>query len=142
MAYGYSLSAICYMLSAMNIAKKKFEQMVHDIAAQVVESLPPDLRADAVNVTLNVADKPNPDQLDEEDDGDDLLGLYEGVPLVERRPDDVILEPDRITLFRIALMEMCEDEKELREEIRATIIHELGHYFGLDEDDLEKRGWG
>ena len=128
---------------AMNVAKKKFEEMVHNIAAQVVESLPPDLRADAVNVILNVADKPNPDQLDEEDeDGDDLLGLYEGVPLVERHPDDVILEPDCITLFRIALMEMCEDEKELREEIRATIIHELGHYFGFDEDDLEKRGWG
>jgi predicted Zn-dependent protease with MMP-like domain len=126
----------------MNISKKKFEELVHSIAAQVVDSLPPDLRADAVKVILEVADKPSPDQLDEDDEGDDLLGLYEGVPLVERHPDDVILEPDRVTLFRIALTEMCENEEELRQEIRATIIHELGHYFGFDEDDLEKRGWG
>lgn len=126
----------------MNIAKKKFEEMVFDIAAQIVDSLPPDLRADAVNVTLNVADKPSPDQLDEDDEPDDILGLYEGVPLVERNPDDVLLEPDRITLFRLALLDICEDETELCEEIRATIIHELGHYFGFDEDDLEKRGWG
>ena len=130
------------MLSAMNISKKKFEELVHNIAAQVVDSLPPDLRADAVKVILEVADKPSPDQLDEDDEGDDLLGLYEGVPLVERHPDDVILEPDRVTLFRLALTEMCENEEELCQEIRATIIHELGHYFGFDEDDLEKRGWG
>jgi len=136
------LFAICYLPFAMNISKKKFEELVHSIAAQVVDSLPPDLRADAVKVILEVADKPSPDQLDEDDEGDDLLGLYEGVPLVERHPDDVILEPDRVTLFRIALTEMCENEEELRQEIRATIIHELGHYFGFDEDDLEKRGWG
>jgi predicted Zn-dependent protease with MMP-like domain len=123
----------------MNLPKKKFEALVYEIAAQVVDSLPPHLRADAVNVTLQVADKPTRQQVAE--GAEDVLGLYEGTPLVDRTPDDILLEPDRITLFRLALTEMCESEEELREEIRLTIKHELGHYFGFDEDELEARGY-
>jgi len=59
---------------------------------------------------------------------------------VDRSIDDTLLAPDRITLFRIPFAEMCANERELREEIRLTIIHELGHFFGFEEGDLEERG--
>ncbi len=122
----------------MQLAAQRFEQLVLDIADEVVGRLPPELRTEAETVMLDVADWPSEAQ---DPDGDGLLGLYEGVPLVERGPDDVLLAPDRITLFRGPLLELCADEAELRREIRVTLVHELGHFFGYDEDELERRGW-
>jgi predicted Zn-dependent protease with MMP-like domain len=112
---------------------EKFTELATAILDDLLQKLPPDLRAEATTVLLDI----------EADSGDaELLGLYEGVPLVERRPDDVRFEPDRITLFYMPLLEMCADEVELRREIRITLVHEFGHFFGFEEGELEARGWG
>lgn len=132
----------------MNIPMKKFEDMVLGAAARIVASLPPDLRSRAQEVIFAVADRPTPEQIrnvgDDEDDeyAGDLLGLYEGTSLIDRGIDDTPLVPDRITLFRVPFADMCGNDRELREEIRLTIIHELGHFFGFEEGDLEERGLG
>jgi predicted Zn-dependent protease with MMP-like domain len=122
----------------MRVSRKQFEKLVDEIAGAILEELPSHLRAEAATVVLEVADRPTPDQ---DPEGDGLLGLYEGVPLVERGPDDVLFQPDRITLFYGPLTESVDTEDELRREIRVTLVHELGHFFGFDEDELRERGW-
>jgi predicted Zn-dependent protease with MMP-like domain len=77
---------------------------------------------------------------DEHPDDPDLYGLYEGIPLPERG-DMAGALPDRITIFRRPLEEDFDDPAELEEEIRVTVLHELGHYFGLDEDRLAELGY-
>lgn len=72
----------------------------------------------------------------------DLLGVYVGVSLAERDSHYAGILPDRIMIFREALLELCADESELVHEIDVTIRHELGHYFGLDEARLHELGWG
>jgi predicted Zn-dependent protease with MMP-like domain len=126
----------------MHISPDRFEQLVLDAEREVLARLPDDLRLDAGQVILDVADRPSPEQLGESGaGGSTLLGLYEGVPLVHRHADSVILQPDRITLFRLPLADMCRTEVELKAQVRRTLIHELGHYFGFDEDELRQRGW-
>jgi predicted Zn-dependent protease with MMP-like domain len=124
----------------MRISHERFEELAFEEAASLLATLPPDLRAEAEDVVLEVADRPTHAQWPE--DGGTLLGLYEGVPLVERHVDSTRLQPDRITLFQESLQAMARTEVELRRHIRRTLIHELGHFFGFDEDELERRGWG
>ena len=125
----------------MQISIDRFERLTFAIADEALAQLPPDLRADAGQVILNVEDSPTPEQL-RYADGDTLLGLYEGVPLIHRRPNTVLLQPDRITLFRLSIASICRTEVELKAQIRKTLVHELGHYFGFSEEELEARGWG
>jgi len=77
----------------------------------------------------------------EVDDPSELLGLYEGVPLTERSVEELTRMPDRIILYQRNIEEMCESREEIIEEIRTTVLHEVGHHFGLDEDDLEELGY-
>jgi predicted Zn-dependent protease with MMP-like domain len=77
---------------------------------------------------------------DENSEDPELFGLYHGVPLTERG-DDVGLLPDKISIYRIPLEESFQDQDELREEIRVTVLHELGHYFGLDEQRIADLGY-
>ena len=123
----------------MRISRQRFEALAFEIAAQVLDELPPYLRAETEELLLETADQPDPEQMPERGT---LLGLYEGVPLVERHPDGVRLAPDRITLFREPLQGLARTEVELRHHIRQTLVHELGHFFGFDEDELRERGWG
>ncbi len=126
----------------MHITADRFEQLAFSAADEVLAQLPPDLRANAERVILDVADKPTPEMLEKtESGGGTLLGLYQGVPLVHRHSNSIILQPDRITLFRLALAAFCRTEIELKAQLRKTIIHELGHYFGFSEEELEERGW-
>jgi len=97
-----------------------------------LDALPPGIAAALDNVAVVVED--------EHLDDPDLYGLYEGTPLPERG-DMAGALPDRITIFRIPLEEDFEDGAELEEEIRITVLHELGHYFGLDEDRLSELGY-
>ena len=106
----------------------RFEQRVE----RALESLPPDLRAAIRNVEISVED--------EHPDDPDLFGLYEGVPLTERG-DWAGALPDRIRIFRLPLVESFPDPEELEREIRITVLHEVAHYFGLDEDRLEDLGY-
>jgi predicted Zn-dependent protease with MMP-like domain len=71
----------------------------------------------------------------------DLLGLYEGVALTDRTSDYGGVLPDRITLYREALVEMCADEDELRDEVAITVVHEIAHHFGIDDATLHRLGW-
>jgi predicted Zn-dependent protease with MMP-like domain len=105
-----------------------FEQTVQ----RALASLPPELAAAVRNVEIAVED--------EHPDDPDLFGLYEGVPLPDRG-DWAGSLPDRIRIFRIPLEESFSDPAELEEEIRITVLHELAHYFGLDEDQLDNLGY-
>ena len=125
----------------MHISPDRFEKLAFAIADEVLAQLPPDLRADAEKVILEVADAPTPEQLRYTDKDYTLLGLYEGVPLIARHPNTVLLRPDHITLFRLPIASLCRTEVELKTQIRKTLIHELGHYFGFSEEELEARGW-
>ncbi len=126
----------------MHISADRFEKIVLDAEREVLARLPDDLRLDAGQVIVEVADRPTAEQLGSlSAPGSTLLGLYEGVPLIHRHPDSLILHPDRITLFRLPIADMCRTEVELRAQIRKTLIHELGHYFGFSEDELKQRGW-
>jgi predicted Zn-dependent protease with MMP-like domain len=103
-----------------------------DHVKAALDSLPPHLAAALDNVAVVVEDE-NPDD-------PDLFGLYEGVPLPERG-DMAGALPDRITIFRLPLEDEFADPRELEREIRITVLHELGHYFGLDEDRLAELGY-
>ena len=103
-----------------------------DVVARALASLPAELREAVRNVEIDVED--------EHPDDPDLFGLYEGVPLPERG-DWAGALPDRIRIFRKPLVESCPDEGELEEEIRITVLHELAHDFGLDEDRLDELGY-
>jgi len=98
----------------------------------VLRSLPPDLREAIRNLEFTVEE--------EHPDDPDLFGLYEGVPLPERG-DWAGSLPDRIRIFRRPLVESFRDPAELVREIRITVLHELAHYFGLDEDQLDHLGY-
>ena len=103
-----------------------------DHVKAALDSLPPHLAAALDNVAVVVED--------EHPDHPDLFGLYEGIPLPERG-DMAGALPDRITIFRLPLEDEFADPQELEREIRITVLHELGHYFGLDEDRLAELGY-
>ena len=106
----------------------RFEQRVE----RAIASLPPELREAVQNVDISVEDELPEDP--------DCFGLYEGVPLPERG-DWAGAIPDRIRIFRLPLVESFPDPDELEREIRITVLHELAHYFGIDEDRLEDLGY-
>ena len=103
-----------------------------DHVRAALDLLPPHLAAALQNVAVVVED--------EHPEDPDLFGLYEGVPLPERG-DMAGTLPDRIAIYRLPLEEEFPDPAELVEEIRITVLHELGHYFGLDEERLAELGY-
>ena len=94
--------------------------------------LPPDLAGAIDNVAIFV---------EEEGDEPDLFGLYEGIPLTERDDYGGFALPDRITIYRRPILEACRSRDEVVAEVRITVIHELAHHFGIDDDRLEALGW-
>jgi predicted Zn-dependent protease with MMP-like domain len=124
----------------MRISPERFEALAFEEAETVLAELPPVLRAEAETVLLVVEDRAERDEAAAP--GYMTLGLYQGVPLVQRHADSTLLQPDRITLFRLPLQSLARTEIELRRQMRKTLIHELGHFFGFDEDELKTRGWG
>ena len=103
-----------------------------DHVRAALDELPPHIAAALENVAVVVEDE-NPDD-------PDLLGLYHGVPLPERG-DTAGMLPDKISIYRVPLEESFPDPRDLREEIRITVLHELAHYFGLDEDRIADLGY-
>jgi predicted Zn-dependent protease with MMP-like domain len=103
-----------------------------DVVRSALDGLPPEIAAGLRNVAVVVEDE-NPED-------PELYGLFEGVPLTEGGPDAGDL-PNRIAIYRVPLEADFPDRAELREEIRITVLHELGHYFGLDEDRLAELGY-
>ena len=113
-----------------------FERLV----TEAIALIPKRFRREIRNVALVVEDEPSPDLLEEMDiePPDSLYGLYQGTPLTERRWDYGNTLPDRITLFQKPIEEDCDDEDEVRAVIGETLIHEVGHYFGLSEEEIEE----
>lgn len=114
----------------VQMSSERFEQLVGD----ALDRIPPKLASAIDNVVILVADR------DPEDP--DVLGVYEGVALTERDTTYAGSLPDTITIFREPLLEMCQDEAELVEEVAVTVIHEIAHHFGIDDDRLHELGWG
>lgn len=103
-----------------------------DHVRAALDELPPHIAAALKNVAV-VVEKENPED-------PDLFGLYHGVPLPERGDVSGLL-PDKISIYRIPLEESFSDPEELQEEIRITVLHELAHYFGLDEERIAELGY-
>jgi len=120
--------------------RSRFDKLV----AEAIASLPPGVAERMENLEVVIADWPTRDQLDSvalDPELDTLFGLYEGVPLSDREHNFGMALPDRITLFYYPLVETFIEPSELREEIRTTLIHEVGHFLGLDEDEIEDLGY-
>lgn len=109
-----------------------FEELVGD----ALDGVPPELMKLLDNVAFFVEVEPPADDAE-------LLGIYEGTPLTERDSGwESGSLPDRIILYSGPLSRMCVDEDELREEIAVTVVHEIAHHFGIDDDTLHDLGWG
>ena len=113
------------------------------IVTEVLETLPAEFVSRLENVEVVVVDEPTRAQirgagLDPRHDS--LFGLYEGVPLEERGHDYAAL-PDKISIFYRPLVEACKSTAEIRDEIRTTVLHEVAHFFGIDDEDLDEWGY-
>lgn len=115
---------------------RTFERIVR----QAVEGIPPQFKDALENIDIVIEDFPDPDELEEMGIEPPLLGLYQGTPLPERVLGEVDF-PDKISLYRGEFERMGIRGKELVDEIRITVIHEIGHYFGLDDDEMEEMGY-
>jgi predicted Zn-dependent protease with MMP-like domain len=123
----------------VEVSLETFERMVAD----ALDEIPPALADELENVVVLVEDWPDPEHLDAAyEGGHELLGLYEGVPLTERGPSTYAgVMPDRITIFRGPLSRSAADEAELAAQVRVTVLHEVGHHFGMDDARLRELGW-
>jgi predicted Zn-dependent protease with MMP-like domain len=122
----------------MNLSNREFETLVEDGLALI----PAEIRAFMDNVQIIVEETPSRKLLKQlhVPAGDALFGLYEGVPLSERSSSYSAF-PDRIIIFRRPLIDEFHNPHELRREIARTVIHEVAHHFGIDEDRLAELGW-
>lgn len=119
---------------AVRINRREFQELVRE----ALTGLPDEFAAAMKNVAVVVEEEPTAEELESlglDPEQDDLFGLYQGVPLPERGPDAPAL-PDRIAVYRLPILWECETRQQVVDEVRTTVIHELGHYFGLSEEEL------
>lgn len=109
---------------------------------QALDTIPEEFERYLENVMIEVRNRPDRKLLQDHDAPVTLLGLYVGHPLEMKGPDLGHALPDRILIFRDNICSICRTRDELVEQIRITVLHEVGHHFGLDEDDLERLGYG
>jgi len=122
----------------VDVTLARFEQMVAD----ALDGIPPELGAEMENVAVIVEDWPNAAHRARLAPGQTLLGLYEGVPITRRGPLSYSgVAPDRITIFQGPLSRLARDEDELAARVRVTVLHEVGHYFGMSDARLHELGW-
>ena len=115
---------------AVRMSPQRFDELVSD----ALDLIPPKLAAAMNNVVVLVEDR--------NEEEPDILGLYHGVALTERDSwYGAGSLPDRISIYREALLETCESEEEVVEEVAITVIHEIAHHFGIDDDRLHELGW-
>ena len=112
----------------VDVPRARFEELVAD----ALDSIPEELGRLMDNVWVAVEERSR---------DADLLGLYEGVPLTERDAYGGMVLPDRITIYRRPTCEMADTEAEVVETVRDTVIHEVAHHFGIDDDRLDELGW-
>lgn len=110
---------------------EEFEKLVID----ELDLLADDMIEGIDNVVFLVEDRP-------EDGSLEILGLYDGVALTERAQYGFGEMPDRIILYREPLLSVCETNDDLRDQIHVTLVHEIAHYYGIDDEELHRLGWG
>lgn len=115
----------------LSVDAREFEELV----AAALDSIPPAL-ADLMDNVVILQEDEAPE------DDPELLGLYEGVPLVERAVSSPQLLPDTITIFRLPILRVCDTHADVVREVRVTVVHEIAHHFGIDDDRLHDLGWG
>jgi predicted Zn-dependent protease with MMP-like domain len=112
------------------VSREEFEEFVAD----AIDSLPPELAKLTDNVAIFVEDHPPP--------GQNLLGLYQGIPLTERGFFYAGALPDRITIYRLPTLSISADVAAVRDQVQMTVVHEIAHHFGIDDDKLHALGYG
>lgn len=112
----------------IEVEPERFEQMV----TTALDGLPPELGKIMRNVAVTV---------DLDGGRPSLLGLYEGVPLTRRTNNYAWAMPDRITIYRLAICAICHSEEQVVEQVRRTVVHEVGHHFGIGDHRLRELGW-
>jgi len=113
----------------VDVPVERFEELVAD----ALDEIPDDLWRLVDNVAVVVRDGTP---------GSSLLGLYDGIPLTKRDASyDGMVMPDRISIFRRPILDLCADEAEVVRQVRITVIHEVAHHFGIDDDRLTELGW-
>jgi Uncharacterized protein conserved in bacteria len=117
-------------MSDLGLNSEEFERLV----VEELDALPDDMVDGLDNVVFVVEDRP-------EDGSLDLLGLYDGVNLTERGQYGFGELPDRIILYREPLLDACADLDELKEQIHVTLVHEIAHFYGIDDEQLHELGW-
>ena len=113
---------------ALGALPMRFRNRIHNVAV-VVENVPPDQLSRRDSRKLGIIDSDDAENL--------VLGVFEGVPATKKSVFDLSAGPDRIVLYQKNIEAVCSNEDEIRKEIRLTVIHELGHYFGMTEAQLE-----
>ena len=114
----------------VSIDTQRFDELLGD----ALDLIPPELATAIDNVVVLVEDR------DPEDP--ELLGLYQGIALTERDSSYAGALPDTITIYRDSLLEICDTEDDVVTEVAITVIHEIAHHFGIDDDRLHELGWG
>jgi predicted Zn-dependent protease with MMP-like domain len=112
----------------VDVAPARFEEMV----ASALDSLPEELGELMSNVAVTVEHGPGPPE---------LLGLYQGIPLTSRTTGYAGVLPDRIIIYRMAICALCSTEDEVLDQVRRTVVHEVGHHFGIGDARLDELGW-
>lgn len=117
----------------LEISERDFERLV----GEALDRIPAELTALIDNVAIFIEDEAP-------EDDPELLGLYEGVPLTERGDTyfGTALLPDAITIFRLPILRICDSRDRVVDEVRITVVHEVAHHFGIDDDRLHDLGWG
>ena len=113
----------------VEVSRRRFEELV----GEALDEVPDGLTRLMDNVVVLVEERDREDPT--------LLGLYEGVALTERGHDYAGVLPDRITLYREAILDVCETEDDVVEEVAVTVVHEIAHHFGIDDARLHELGW-
>jgi predicted Zn-dependent protease with MMP-like domain len=121
----------------MKLSDKAFDGLV----AKAIRRIPEEIRQHLDNVVISVRKRPTRDMLVGLPSGETLLGLYQGVSLLERSVTAPPLFPDTIFLFQEPLEEMCETVEELEDEIEVTVVHEVAHFVGMSEERLAELGY-
>ncbi len=121
----------------IRLSRREFERL----AQRAYRQLPPAIRQSLRNVDITIEEWPGPEEAELVGHADTLFGLYTGVPLTQREGGAPQL-PDRICLYRQPILRSCSTRAQVVEEVRITLWHEVGHYLGLEEDDLHRLGYG
>ncbi|MGH8867125.1 MAG: metallopeptidase family protein [Actinomycetes bacterium] len=114
----------------LHVPPEEFEALVTD----ALDGIPEELGRVMRNVAVFVEEEPPPDD-------PELLGIYEGIPLTERGESYAGVLPDRIVVYRLPILRLCGTREEVVEEVRITVVHEVAHHFGIDDDRLHELGY-